>query len=42
MKPVSVEPQLSQSLQGGEGGGQVGQQVVLDAQHLQFHDDGDC
>ena len=32
---VPVEPQLAQPLQGGEGGGQVGQEVVLDAQHLQ-------
>ena len=37
VEPVPVEPQLAQPLQGGEGGGQVGQQVVLDAQHLRQH-----
>ena len=37
VEPVPVEPQLTQPLQGGEGGGQVGQQVVLDAQHLREH-----
>ena len=37
VEPVPVEPQLAQPLQGGEGGGQVGEQVVLDAQHLREH-----
>ena len=37
VEPVPVEPQLAQPFQGGEGGGQVGEQVVLDAQHLQEH-----
>ena len=34
VEAIPVQPQLAQPLQGGQGGGEVGKEVVLDAQHL--------
>ena len=34
VEAIPVQPQLAQPLQGGQGGGEVGKEVVLNAQHL--------